>query len=110
MITIRVYPAIQRTFDKNKLDLRMEIEFDKDPRTLKYFWLVAWRLSKKRTAEYLIFIIQHIIAGNRIFGYSLDGMRQILKDHPEYEADLDVDGNHVIIDKDVYLTLRDEDE
>ncbi len=106
MITIRVYPAVQRKFNKNKLDLRMEIEFDKEPQDLKHFWLAAWRLSRKDAAHYFIHTVKNILAGIAIIQLPIKAVRDNLTNHPDLEEQLGLDSDHVIIDRPVYRQLR----
>ncbi len=110
MITIRVYPTVQRAIDKNKLDLWMEIEFDKDPRTLKYFWLVAWRLGRKAAGQYFVDVVKSILEGRQIAQFYVKAIRDNLVNHPDLEEMLGLDSDYVIIDKSVYNQLRLEQE
>lgn len=106
MITIRVYPAVREAFTKNKLNLHMELEFGKDPRDLKYFWLAAWRLNRRNSLYYFIYAIENIIRGIHIMQLPIKGIRDILVNHPDLEEKYGLDSDHVIIDKSVYNLLR----
>lgn len=104
MIKISVYPSVKISY--NTLDVHIKLEFDNN---LKKFWIIAWRLSRKQTRKYLLFAIQHIVSGLHISEYPLEHLRCYIKNHPELEKELNIDSEHIIIDKSVYMRLRQEE-